>query len=199
MKEIGCGLLASPPRYIATGPQTSRITTKLIKIAQCSLLLMVFIGTTITAQSNPPTSVKWSKLLVIYPFVSPCSRMQGDLPLNFKNIPPTPKKNKAKTKVEKRKKVIQQMFRLRFFFFIFFLCTFTTLNNSVQFFKKYLPNPLCNTPPPKNGLDPRLQLIDTCSCELIIFPGLRASVGVPAGYWSPYFGQVFFLMHNLSY
>ena len=76
MKEIGCGLLASPPRYIATGPQTSPITIRLIKIAQCSLLLMGFIGTTITAQSKPPTSVKWSKLLVIYPFVSPCSRMQ---------------------------------------------------------------------------------------------------------------------------
>ena len=84
-----------------------------------------------------------------------------------------------------------------FLFEFLFLCVFVKQQHGIL--QEISPQPSFQHPTLENGLDPRLQLIDTCSCEPMVFPGVRASVGVPAGYWSPYFRQVFFLMHNLSY
>ena len=67
---------------------------------------MGFIGTTISAQSKPPTSVKWSKLFVIYPFVSPCSRMQGGSTLEVLENTHQTKMKQSENKSREKKEVI---------------------------------------------------------------------------------------------
>ena len=75
---------------------------------------------------------------------------------------------------EKKKKVIQPMF-----LFDFFVCMYVcNVKEHRAIIQEISLNPPFN---PRNVLNSHLCVRG----KLMVFPGVRASVGVPAGYWAP--------------